>query len=299
MNRVSSPYPHHHVVINPASGGGAGARIRTLLPKLFSKYGLSADFNVSLNPDHFRALVKKFSLRDEARTVICGGDGSINMALNELVHNRVFRFGLIPCGRGNDLARTLGISRAAERAVKMLIKGRERPVDVGFVGHKPFATIAAAGYDADVSVTASKFKRIKGGLVYLVAALKEFIRLRPRMVVIEGEDFSFEGQALMVSFANAPFYGGGMKLSPDSVLDDGKIEICILRAMSKMEFLMTMPGIYTGRHVRSPKFLCGSASRIRVSSSDGGPITADGELIGALPSEISIRPSCVHVVSNR
>ena len=298
MRNGSDKHIHHHVVINPASGGGAGNRIRRLLPSLFEKYGLRADFSVSLNPVHFRSLVNKFSRRDDARTVICGGDGSINMALNELLPGRILRLGLIPCGRGNDLARTLGISRAAERAVKMLTGGHERPVDIGFVGRKPFATIAAAGYDADVSVTASRIKRIKGGLVYLIAALKEFIRLKPRTVMIEGDEFSFEGQALMVSFANAPFYGGGMRLSPDSKLDDGKIEICLLRNMSKFEFLMTMPGIYAGRHVRSPKFICGSSSRVRVSSPDGGHITADGELIGRLPEEISVRPSCVHVVSS-
>lgn len=298
MNQIDHENIHHHVVINPASGGGAGTRIRTLLPRLFEKYGLGADFSVSLNPPHFRSLVKKFGVRENARTVICGGDGSVNMALNELLPNRILRLGLIPCGRGNDFARTLGISRAAERAVKLLTRGRERPIDVGFVGKRPFATIAAAGYDADVSVTASKIKRIKGGLVYLFAALKEFVRLKPRTVIIEGDEFSFEGPALMVSFANAPFYGGGMQLSPDSRVDDGKIEICLLRNMSKLEFLMTMPGIYSGRHVRSPKFICGSSSRIRVSSPDGGPITADGELIGTLPEEISVRPSCIRVISN-
>ncbi len=286
----------HKVIINPASGGGSGLRIGKILPRLFAEHGLRGEFHFSKTAHHFQELVRRCSEGEDHRLVVCGGDGSVNMVLSALREGIKVRMGLIPSGRGNDLARSLGVPHATKQAVSLLAAGREQLIDLGYVGHRPFATIAASGYDALVSIAASKITVVKGKLVYLVAALKELARYKAQSFRVRGDDFFFEGPAMMVSLANAPYYGGGMQLSPGSSLTDGYLDVCIVPKIKKSAFLRILPHVFKGEHVQSPHFLTAAVRSVEVSSLDGSPVCADGEVLGKTPIVIGVKRAVLSVV---
>jgi YegS/Rv2252/BmrU family lipid kinase len=289
----------HTVVVNPASGGGRGARLIKRLPRFFAQLDLKAEYRLSRTDVHFKELVGRISREAGRRLIVCGGDGSLNMALSALSPGSRAVIGLLPCGRGNDLARSLGIPRNPKDAAALLLSGEERTVDIGYVGDRPFASIAGAGFDALVSIAASKSKLIKGKLVYLVSAVKELSKYRASRFRIESQGFSFDGEAMMVSFANAPYYGGGMKLSPDSKLDDGMLDVCIVLPMSKARFVRKLLSVFKGGHTGSPDFVTAPVQRAKIDAAEPLPICADGEHLGSIPAQISVRSGAVTVICGK
>lgn len=287
--------PLHSVVVNPSSGRGRGGQLARHLPDLFRRLNLAAEFHLSRTEHHFRELVRTVA-RQAQRVVICGGDGSVNMALSSCLPGECPPLALLPCGRGNDVARSLGIPRRPDRAAALLLKGREGRVDVGLVDQRPFASIAAMGFDSLVSLAAARMKRLKGGLVYLLAAVKELARFQPPQFSVSSEGFTFRGRAMMVSVANAPYYGGGMKLSPASVMNDGLLEVCVVLPTSKASFLRLLPLVFTGKHVSSPLFLTAQVRSVRVCSDPPVPVCADGEHLSFLPATIRVAPGACRMV---
>lgn len=287
----------HRVVVNPASGNGRGRRIGTMLPGIFTRLGLAAEFHESRTVEHFRALVGGRPAEPGERVVICGGDGSLNMAISSNVPNITPTLALVPCGRGNDVARSLGIPAHPQGSAALLAKGGERALDIGYVNERPFASIAAMGFDARVSIAASKMRRVKGRLVYVLAAIKELARFHPPMFTIRSDTFNFRGRAIMVSVANTPYYGGGMMLSPASKMDDGILEICVVLPMSKLNLLRMLPKVFSGRHVGSGCFLTAPVRRAAIVSDPPVPICADGEFLTMSPAEIRLDPAAVTLVA--
>ncbi|MBN1422970.1 diacylglycerol kinase family lipid kinase [Candidatus Fermentibacteria bacterium] len=286
----------HRVVVNPFSGNGHGRRIGTLLPGIFARLGLTAEFHESSTAEHFKALVGGRPAEPGERVVICGGDGSLNMALSCVTPGTRPALALVPCGRGNDVARSLAIPAHPDGAAAVLAEGRERAMDVGYVNDRPFASIAAMGFDALVSLAASRMRRVKGRMVYVIAAIKELARFHPPLFTIESDTFTFQGRAMMVSVANCPYYGGGMMLSPDSKMDDGLVEICVVLPMSKLGLLRMLPKLFTGGHVDSPYFLIASAQRATIGCDPAVPICADGEYLTMSPATIRIEPAAATVM---
>jgi diacylglycerol kinase (ATP) len=286
----------HTVLVNPASGGGRGARLSQRLPRFFAQFDLKAEYLLSKTEAHFKELVRRISKEAGRRLIVCGGDGSLNMALSALSPESRIVIGLLPCGRGNDLARSLGIPRNPKDAAALLLAGKERVLDIGYVGDRPFASIAGAGFDALVSIAASKSKLVKGKLVYLVSAVRELAKYRASHFRIRSEGFAFDGEAMMVSFANAPYYGGGMKLSPASRLDDGMLDVCIVLPMSKARFARKLLSVFKGGHTNTPGFLTAPVQWAEVEAERAMPICADGEHLGSIPARVSIRPGAVTVI---
>ncbi|MCU0611657.1 MAG: diacylglycerol kinase family lipid kinase [Candidatus Eisenbacteria bacterium] len=290
---------HHRVVVNPASGNGQGRRIGARLPAIFARLGLAAEFHHSTTAQHFRELIQGHAGDSGQRIVICGGDGSLNMALASMPPGERAVMALVPCGRGNDVARSLGIPARAEEAAGLLAEGIEREVDVGYVGEKPFASIAAMGFDALVSIAASRMRIVRGRLVYVIAALRQLARFVPPEFTIRSDTFNFQGRAMMVSLANAPYYGGGMMLSPSSSMEDGIMEICVVLPMSKLSLLRLLPRVFSGGHVDSPLFITSSARRATIATNTPVPVCADGEYLATSPVEVRIEQAAIRLVSPR
>ena len=156
--------------------------------------------------------------------VVMSGDGLIGQIGGVLAGGGV-PLGIIPGGRGNDLARVLGISDEAEAAVGVLAAGVTREIDVGEVNGKRFLCIASCGFDSDANRIANEARLIKGNLVYAYAALRALLAWKPARftLTLDGERSEFTGYSVIV--ANSRAYGGGMFIAPDAELDDGKFDV--------------------------------------------------------------------------
>jgi YegS/Rv2252/BmrU family lipid kinase len=285
----------HLVLVNPSAGGG---RARELLPRL---EGALRDHCI----DH--RLVMTTSLDhgiDEARrageggqvVIVMSGDGLIGQIGGALAGTGV-PLGVIPGGRGNDLARVLGIPTEIPDAVALIANGETRKVDVGEVNGRRFLGIASCGFDSDANRIANEARLLKGQLVYLYAALRALAAWKPARfeVTLDGERRSFTGYA--VAAANNRAYGGGMFLAPDAELDDGKLDVVTTGDVSKLRCLVNLPKVFSGRHVDNEEVTVLRASEVEVAADRPFAVYADGDHLADLPARIRVLPRALDVIA--
>ena len=136
-----------------------------------------------------------------------------------------------------------------------------------------------------------------GPAVYTLATLATMASFRPYHFTLTSQEWSYRGRVMFVGIANSPSYGGGMRLSPDSDMSDGRFEVCIVEAMGRLELLRSFPSIFAGTHLSHPKFRILTARRLRMESARPVPFCLDGECHQSLPIDISLVPSAMTVIA--
>jgi YegS/Rv2252/BmrU family lipid kinase len=202
--------------------------------------------------------------------------------------------GVLPGGRGNDLARVLGIPRDPVAACALIANGTPRAMDLGLVAAseeasaRAFVGIASAGFDSDANRIANEAPSWLGGLVYAYAALRALVAWKPARFEIEldpGETRAFT--AYSVGCANSRVYGGGMRAAPHAMLDDGLLDVIVSECVSKREFVTKLlPRVFKGTHVELAcvhEFRC---AEVRISADRPFTMFADGDPIGELPLRV-------------
>ena len=245
--------------------------------------------------------------------VALSGDGMIGALADALRSLPGAVLGVIPGGRGNDLARVLGIPDDREAAAAIVAAGHTRAVDLGLVadgtpsdngaasaGGRAFVGIASAGFDSDANRIANEAPAWLGGLVYVYGAFGALISWRPARFEIEldppGERRVFT--AFTVGACNSKTYGGGMRAAPDAMLDDGLLEVVVLENVGKLAFVTRiLPKVFKGTHVREPGVHVFRAREIALSADRPFTMYADGDPIGELPLRVRALPGAITMLT--
>jgi YegS/Rv2252/BmrU family lipid kinase len=228
--------------------------------------------------------------------VVMSGDGLIGQVGGELAGTGA-TMGVIPGGRGNDLARALDIPTEVAGAAALLAEGATREIDVGEVNGRRFLCIASCGFDSDANRIANDAKWIKGKLVYLYAALRALAQWKPATfeVILDGERHSFTGYSLAV--ANSSAYGGGMFIAPEAKLDDGRLDVVWTGQVGKLRFLANLPKVFKGTHVENDEVTMLRAREVRVEADRPFAIYADGDQLADLPATVRVLPQALRIVA--
>ncbi len=288
-----------HLLVNPAAGGGGAGQRFSLAARTLERLGAEFDVRFSEAPGHLTELAREAIRGCGADCVVAvlGGDGSLNEVINGLAGSRA-ALGIIPAGRGDDLARNLGIRREIEAACAGLVSGPVRTIDLVSAHGRLYAGIGGAGIDSQVTETANRSGlSIFGGAVYTGAVIRALASFKPFRFAITAEGWRYEGSVMFAGVANGPAYGGGLRLSPTSLLDDGMIEVCVVEEMSRLNLILNFPRLLRGTHLGHPRVRLFTARRLRMESDRPVDFYADGERIGPLPVEISVRPAALKVVA--
>lgn len=283
------------LLINPSAGGG---RAKDLLPRVEAALraaGAAYELIVTRDLEHGIAEAER-AAADGSTPVVMSGDGLIGKIGGALSGGAV-PLGVIPGGRGNDLARVLGIPSEPEEAVAVLLAGETRRIDVGEANEARFLCIASCGFDSDANRIANETKWIRGPLVYAYAALRALAQWKPARFTLteDGEVRSFSGYSVAV--ANSRAYGGGMFIAPEAELDDGLLDVITTSEVSKLRFLRGLPEIFKGTHVNRPEVSSSRAAVVEVEADRPFGVYADGELITDLPCTIKLRSSSLDVIA--
>jgi len=287
------------LIVNPAAGGGRAARVAPAAHAALEAHGLEVRREDTRDLAHARELAAGAAARGE-HVVVLSGDGLVGVVADQLRSVPGAVLGVIPGGRGNDLARVLGIPDEAAAAAAIVAAGRTRPVDLGLVedaaGSRAFVGIASAGFDSEANRIANEAPSWLGGLVYAYGALRALAAWQPVRFEIEldppGERHSFLGYS--VGAANSKAYGGGMRAAPGAMLDDGLLEIVALESIGKAAFLTRiMPKVFKGTHVQEPCVKVFKATEIALSCERPFTMYADGDPIGELPLRVRALPGAV------
>ncbi len=286
------------LIVNPSAGGGKAGRVLPRVLPALEGHGLRVRSELTRDLDHSRELARTAALAGE--TVVClSGDGMVGAVADTLREVPGALLGVLPGGRGNDLARVLGISADPVQACATVAAGFSRMLDLGEVEGRSFVGIASVGFDSEANRIANEAPPRLGNLVYAYGALRALIGWRPARFEIEldppGERHSFT--AYTVGAANSKAYGGGMRAAPDALLDDGLLDVVVLESVSKVRFLTRiLPKVFSGAHVQEPNVRVFRAMEVAVSADRPFTMYADGDPIGDLPLRIRALRGAVRVI---
>jgi YegS/Rv2252/BmrU family lipid kinase len=232
--------------------------------------------------------------------VVMSGDGLVGHIGGVLAGTQT-PMGIIPGGRGNDLARVLGIPKDPAGAVAVLAAERERVIDVGEANGKPFLCVASFGFDSECNRIANETRLIKGNLVYAYSALRAIAAWRPARfeVTVDGRDpWTFTGYS--VAIANSQAFGGGMFIAPHAKLDDGLFDIVTIDStIGKFRYLSNLPQVFKGTHVDDEGVteLPATGAEVAVSADRDFGVYADGEHLTDLPVTLRVLERALRVIA--
>ena len=285
------------LIVNPAAGGGRAGRAANAVLAALRARGLTARREDTRDLEHAGELATAAARAGEA-AVTLGGDGLAGAVADALRHVPGAVLGVLPGGRGNDLARVLGIPADPEAACAVIAQGLARPMDVGEVDGRAFVGIASAGFDSDANRIANEAPARLGNLVYAYGALRALASWRPVDFAIEldppGERVEFRGYT--IAAANSRDYGGGMQIAPAARLDDGLLDVVLIEAVSRPRFLANLPKVFKGTHIELPQVRVLRAAEVAISASRPFTMYADGDPIGELPVRVRALPAALRVL---
>ena len=285
------------LLVNPSAGRGRGARVRPRLAELAARWGVACVETASAEDLTRRA--SEAATDGVERLLVAGGDGSWHHVARALAGTAT-ALAPIPCGTGNDLARELGYPLAPLRAFTAGLEGSVERIDLGRIGGRLFCGVAGVGFDAAVAEYArTRVRLLRGPAVYAWATLATLASYRTSRVRLDGGDADFAGEVFLVAFANTSHYGGGMRIAPRADPGDGRLEVVIVRRISKLRLLTVFARVYRGAHIGHPAIELRSASDLVATFAAPQLINADGEAAGrtgaaALP--VGVEPRALAVV---
>ena len=282
------------LLVNPASAHG---RTLKLLPGLERELdALRIPFRVERTRGLEDGVERALRAADaEEVPVVISGDGLIGAVGGALAGSEA-PLGIVPGGRGNDLARVLGIPAEPQGAAAMLAAGHTRRIDVGEVNGRRFLGIVSVGFDSEANRLANETKWLRGNLVYAYAGVRTLLGWKPARFTVRVGDERRRFSGYSVSVANSKAFGGGMFIAPDADLADGEFDVVSVGEVGKLRFLGNLPKVFKGTHVEEDEVRVFRAARLELSASRPFPVYADGEHLADLPAKLRVLPRALSVI---
>lgn len=262
------------------------------------------------------------SANDADVILIFGGDGTVHRHLSQLVKLQLPVL-VVPCGSGNDFARALNL-RSVRDSLTAWNKfsssgGNVRAIDLGVITPYSietrypvpgtryfFCCVGGVGLDAEVARLANRLPSwLRGHGGYVLSLPPAVFKFAPLPITISVPDAERPDEfvtrsakpTVLAAFANAPAYGGGMKIAPRAQLDDGKLEVCVVSDIDKFKLFCLFPTVYFGAHLSRPEVEYFQAERLRLETEESLDVYADGEYVCRTPVEVSVARAALRVIT--
>lgn len=304
--------PKIAVVVNPASANGTTAKRWPEVAAAFAGAGVEINHSFTEAPEHAIAITRQY-LNDGYNLIISvGGDGTANEVVNgffkddgQLINSEA-AVAFMSTGTGRDLGRTLGTPPTIKEAVTYILESPLRPIDLGqvtFTGNagerqaRYFVNVAGLGLDGDTVARVNRTSKALGGFVsFLWGTLVSLMLYKNKQmaITVDGNLICNEPVTVVV-IGNGRYFGGGMCIAPQAVIDDGLFDIVILRGLSKPALLTNLPKVYSGTHLSHPRITSLRGRKISVTSNDEALLDLDGEQPGRAPVEVELLPSTLNL----
>ncbi len=284
------------VILNPIAGRGKSFKKWADIKQELIAHEVAFQAFFTEKQGHALELTRWLQKKGYSQLLVAGGDGTLHEVINGLDLSKDITIGVIPTGTGNDFARSIKPRLDVKQAVKIIAQGKSKLIDLGQVNDKRFINISGVGFDAEIAKEVNtKLRFVKGRLAYLFALVKVLALYKCRPVDIYVNGGMLTKNILFLAVANAPYVGGGMKIVPDAVINDGVFHICLAFDTSKLDILSTLPRVYNGSHISHPKVMTIKADEVKLVSKYPFAVHADGELIGTLPATFKLLPQVLKV----
>ena len=286
------------VVLNPWAGRGRGAKARNLVVRALKDSGVRYNLVETTGPGHAMGLTREAVASGVTKLIAASGDGTIHEIANALLQlppaedgGTPAAVGCVPLGTGNDYAKLVGVhGLPPEVAVARMLHAHSHLFDVGKVHGEYFYNLFGIGFDAEVQRHANKIRRLKGFAVFLTAIYRTFLTFRAPNLEIVSSEHRESGPMMMVSVNIGVCGGGGFYLTPQADPTDGKLDVCAIRKVGLLTFLLAVPKVMKGTHGQLDQVTLYQSRSVLVRSLDGRPLAMqlDGELREPNVTEVEI-----------
>jgi diacylglycerol kinase (ATP) len=290
------------LIVNPASGMDQAAALLPRINAVLRTIVRELDVTISIDADDAGRAAARAVEEEYDAIYVAGGDGTLNAVLRGIGDGDTpcaAPIGVIPAGTGNDFAKALGLGEDPEAALQHLVEQRVIGVDLGILNGRPFINTSAGGFVADVSEAVTEgLKDAVGKLAYLIGGARALMGAEPftaRLSIIDGDATAVEGTAgelplQMFVVCNARMIGGGYPIAPMALIDDGLLDVFLVRRMPLMEFVAVLQAIAAGTHQHDDRVLHFRAAAFDLQFDREVRVNTDGELFSASRCEYRIRP---------
>ena len=284
------------LLVNPTSGKGRGARAARIAAPRLRDAGFAVRELVGGDAAEARDLAAAAVAEGVEALVVCGGDGLVHLAAQELAGTPV-PLGIVPAGTGNDVARYLGIPRDdPAAATDVVIGSRTRRIDLARAGDRYFVTVLAAGFDAVVNERANRMRWPHGQMRYNLATVAELRTFTPLSYTLDLDGAVRRVEGMLVAVGNGPSFGGGLRITEGASFDDGWLDVVVIRPISKPALVRAYPRLFNGTIADHPAYEHHRVRRVTVAA-PGIVSYADGERFGTLPLTVECVPDALTVIA--
>lgn len=269
-------------------------------------------------PGHAQELAEFIALKADGTPAVIaavGGDGTLHEVVNGAALYSNITVGFIPGGSGNDFSRGFEIPKKAVHALRLIVdksNGHTSEIDIGKIQHNElqetyFMNNMGVGFDAAVAKDSneSRMKQLLnrfslGRLVYVYILVKKLLTFRtiPIEVTVDGKVYKYSN-AWFVTVSNQPYYGGGMKIAPAALPDDGFLDITVVHRISRLKLLLVFVSVFWGKHTMFREVEQFTGKSITIESTAEVLAHADGEAIGHTPLKIQVCPKALKILSSK
>lgn len=294
------------LIINLTAGGGKPRSHLKTIFKYLKENGFN--FKVSYTSHHGEAteLAQKAADKGIDLIISVGGDGTVNEIVNGIMQSKNDPIlGIIPLGWANDFIKSVNIPPDVTQACKILVQGKTKKIDVGVINKKIyFANICGVGFDAEVAQLANQMKdrhpnwRILSAFIYIFATIKKLLSpFRCYKVKIKIDQQEIQTKILFIAISNGKIYGGRFKITPEAILDDGLLDICLVEEMGRFKYLSIIPKVFKGTHGGIKGISFYKAKEIIVQSSELILAQVSGEVIeGQKKFTVTLQPKRLKLI---
>lgn len=271
-------------IINPVAGNGKGIEYVDKIKSEMIKRNQDFEIYITENKYSIGEYLKENQGKYDS-IIGVGGDGTINDIVNN-IHPGDIKVGVIPLGSGNDFLRNFEKDFNFTALIDNLIEGNYNEYDLWQANERKFFNVFSVGVDGEILISRSKRKSSTKGK-YLIMAVKKLISYRTRNIKVKIDGIKLERKAYLFTVCNGSYFGSGMEIMPKAELDDGHLDVCIVKKCSKVKILFLFPSIYWGGHLRFKSIVEHyKAKEIEIHCDEKLPLDLDGEIIGETPVKI-------------
>jgi diacylglycerol kinase (ATP) len=276
-------------IVNPTAGRGLGRKAFVQLRELLPRYCEDAELYLSQGPGFAGRLLSGLSLPPGALVIAAGGDGTVHEVGRALLGQSQVHLGVIRVGSGNDVAHQLGMPASVPAGLRAILRGTPLPWDVGMVGDRPFLNSVGFAMSADTCWWSHQTTRLRGFLRYAWGVGRAWWSYRPLGMSFDGTRWSGHRQVGYLEIAIGNRVGGGYRVTPRAVVDDGLLDVCALEGVSRWALLPLAGRARSGRHLEHPAVHYEQLASFRIGLHRPTRVHVDGELEEFAQGEHSVR----------
>ncbi|MDH7482287.1 MAG: diacylglycerol kinase family lipid kinase [Armatimonadota bacterium] len=286
------------LIYNPTAGRSHSRLFRRGLEQAIREHGLECEIKSTAKPGDATIFARQAAEKGAKLIIAAGGDGTINEVVTGMAGSGS-TLGILPLGTVNVLARELGIPLKINKAVKTILQGHVKNIDIGVANSRCFVLMAGFGFDAEVVANiVQPLKDLIGATAYVLKGLETLARYKATKFTLEMPDNRYSGLAYVVVVANSPTYTYKLKIAPYGSHDDGLLDVLVFEqpVTFKLGFLRQILELFMQKHVYNKNIRYFKTTSVIVRSEPDTMVQLDGDSFGKTPVAVSISPHALPVL---